>query len=234
LMVPVQHGAPGEMLMVRIMAAALLALSVSACAISPPTSMFSSLGNDDDKAETPREEARPVQPKPERQQQAGVGGSISSAWDSVKSGLGFGAKETKVSLTEKESVDPAEVQELINTYRVKNGLKPLQLNPKLSDAALTHSKDLAKSDRISHFGSDGSDTWDRVRRTGYKARVTAENVGTGQQSLSEVFRGWQRSRDHNANLLLADAEEMGIAVVHDPDTRFKTFWTLVVGAPLVR
>jgi len=32
-------------------------------------------------------------------------------------------------------------------------------------------------------------------------------------------------------LLMADAKHMGIALVHDPNTEFKTFWTLVLGAP---
>jgi uncharacterized protein YkwD len=59
--------------------------------------------------------------------------------------------------------------------------------------------------------------------------LTAENVGTGQRSLSEVFKGWQQSPGHNANLLLSDAREMGIALVVDPDTEYKTFWTLVLG-----
>jgi uncharacterized protein YkwD len=199
--------------------------------------MFSSLDSDDDeeRAEPVRQQVRPVQPSPEKQQQtASVGGSISSAWDSVKSAVGFGGEAAKVSANAGQGFDPTEAEALVNSYRAQKGLKPLRLNPKLSDAALTHSRDLAKSDRISHFGSDGSDTWDRVRRTGYGARMTAENVGTGQDSLGEVFRGWQTSRDHNANLLLADAEEMGIAVIQAPDTRFKTFWTLVVGAPVTR
>jgi uncharacterized protein YkwD len=33
-------------------------------------------------------------------------------------------------------------------------------------------------------------------------------------------------------LLLADATHMGIALVQDPRSEFKTFWTLVVGAPM--
>jgi uncharacterized protein YkwD len=71
-----------------------------------------------------------------------------------------------------------------------------------------------------------------VRRTGYQARMTAENVGTGQRSIGEVFKGWQNSRDHNANLLLKDAEEMGIGLVYSDKTQFKTFWTLVIGSPV--
>ena len=129
-------------------------------------------------------------------------------------------------------LDPNVVLELVNQYRKQNGLKVLKLNAELSDAAKNHSRDLAKWDRISHFGSDGSNPWDRVKRTGYNARLAAENVGTGQVTIEEVFKGWKESPGHNKNLLLADAEHMGVALVQEPKTEFKTFWTLVLGAPL--
>ncbi len=120
---------------------------------------------------------------------------------------------------------------MINTYRRSKGLRPLKLNSELTSAAKEHSKDLAKWDRISHFGSDGSNPWDRVKRTGYGARMAAENVGTGQASIDEVMKGWKASPGHNKNLLLPEAEHMGIALVQDPRTEFKTFWTLVLGTP---
>jgi uncharacterized protein YkwD len=123
-------------------------------------------------------------------------------------------------------------RDLINAYRKEKGLKPLKLNVALTEAAKAHSRDLAKWDRISHFGSDGSNPWDRVKRVGYNAKVAAENVGTGQATVEEVLKGWEASPGHNKNLLLADAEHMGIALVQDPKTEFKTFWTLVVGSPL--
>ena len=124
----------------------------------------------------------------------------------------------------------ANAKKLINKYRRDNGLKPLKLDAQLTKAAKAHSRDLAKWDRISHFGSDGSNPWDRVKRVGYKARMAAENVGTGQTTLQEVMAGWKKSPGHNKNLLLPDAEHMGIALVHDPKTEFRTFWTLVLGA----
>ena len=129
-------------------------------------------------------------------------------------------------------LDPDKARDLINAYRKEKGLKPLKLNAELSNAAKAHSRDLAKWDRISHFGSDGSNPWDRVKRAGYNARVAAENVGTGQVTIDEVFKGWKESPGHNKNLLLSDAEHMGIALVQDPKTEFKTFWTLVLGSPL--
>ena len=129
-------------------------------------------------------------------------------------------------------LDADKARELINAYRKQKGLKPLRLNPALTEAAKAHSRDLAKWDRISHYGSDGSNPWDRVKRAGYNAKLAAENVGTGQTTIEEVMKGWQASTGHNKNLLLSDAQEMGIALVQDPRTEFKTFWTLVVGASL--
>ena len=219
--------------MFRIVAGVLLTLLLPACAVTPPSSLFSSLGTSDNE---PARQPEPA-PQPKKTQEAGVGSSIGGIWDSVKSGLSFGGGAQKANLPPADTsaaFNPADAEALVNNYREQKGLKPLRLNAKLSDAALKHSADLAKSDRISHYGSDGSDSWDRVSRTGYRARVTAENVGTGQASIDEVFRGWQNSRDHNANLLLPDAEEMGIAMVNNPKSQFKTFWTLVLGAPAPR
>lgn len=130
------------------------------------------------------------------------------------------------------SLNADEARSMINRYRAQKGLKPLKLHPRLAEAAHRHSSDLARHDTISHRGSDGSDPWERVKGTGYKARLAAENVGVGQVSLGEVFKGWQDSPGHNENLLLPDATHMGIALVQDPQTEYKTFWTLVLGSPI--
>jgi uncharacterized protein YkwD len=130
------------------------------------------------------------------------------------------------------ALDAEKARGLINKYRKVKGLKPLKLNAELTAAAKSHSRDLAKWDRISHYGSDGSNPWDRVKRTGFHARLAAENVGTGQIDFQEVLRGWEESPGHNKNLLLADATHMGIALVQDPKTEFKSFWTLVIASPM--
>ena len=129
-------------------------------------------------------------------------------------------------------LDPLRAAKLINAYRRKNGLKPIKLHSKLTLAAKRHSLDLARTDRISHYGSDGSNPFDRVRRSGYRPRLAAENVGTGQLSLGEVLKSWKASKGHNKNLLLKGVRHMGIALVQDDKTEFKTFWTLVLGAPI--
>ncbi len=138
----------------------------------------------------------------------------------------------KDSRTTGPKLDPVAARKIINAYRQRNGLRPLKLDLKLVKAARAHSKDLAKHDKISHRGSDGSKPWDRVVRAGYNPGLTAENVGTGQMTLTEVLRGWQHSPSHKKNLLLPDATHMGIALVHNPKSGYKTFWTLVLGRPL--
>jgi uncharacterized protein YkwD len=130
------------------------------------------------------------------------------------------------------ALDPERARDLINQYRAEKKLKPLKLNAELTAAAKGHSRDLAKWDRISHYGSDGSNPWDRVKRSGYKAKLAAENVGTGQATFEEVLKGWKESPGHNKNLMLGDAEHMGIALVQDPKTEFKSFWTLVLGSSM--
>lgn len=129
-------------------------------------------------------------------------------------------------------LNPEKARDLINQYRRAKGLRPLALSAELTKAAKAHSRDLARWDRISHFGSDGSNPWDRVRRAGYNARVAAENVGTGQASFDEVLKGWKESPSHNKNLLMRDVDHMGIALVQDPKTEFKSFWALVLGSKI--
>lgn len=129
-------------------------------------------------------------------------------------------------------LNPETARDAINAYRKTKGLKPLKLDAELTAAARGHAQDLAKWDRISHYGSDGSNPWDRVKRAGYNAKLAAENVGTGQASFAEVMKGWQDSPGHNKNLLQPEAHHMGIALVQDPKSEFKTFWTLVIGSRL--
>ena len=136
----------------------------------------------------------------------------------------------KLSLSQ-VTLEPDKARRMINGYRSTRGLGPLTLEKHLTRAARQHAQDLAKTDRVSHTGSDGSDPWGRVKVTGYKPKLAAENVGAGQLSFSEVLQGWMDSPGHNRNLLLKDATHMGIALVTNPSAKYRTFWTLVLGKP---
>ena len=223
--------------MYRVVMAVCLLVSLTGCSLN--SSMLSSgfAGS------TPQETAA-LKP-PARERQGALGGEPAMRTASANSKVakpddkapqGSFERAPQGALGDRDysgtRLDPEKARELINQYRKEKGLKPLKLNAELSNAAKAHSRDLAKWDRISHFGSDGSNPWDRIKRVGYNARVAAENVGTGQVTIDEVVKGWKESPGHNKNLLLSDAEHMGVALVQDPKTEFKTFWTLVVGSPL--
>jgi uncharacterized protein YkwD len=57
--------------------------------------------------------------------------------------------------------------------------------------------------------------------------LTAENVASGQKSFSEAMRGWERSPEHKRNLLLPDAESVGVAMSY---RNGRAYYTLVLGA----
>lgn len=204
----------------RIVIAGFAVIHLGGCGISMP-SLSASMGSQDVGSTRPQKlDANPKQ-----------AAASSGFWEKIQSPFGkkgSGASDEIGLMAAK--FNPAEAQNAINVYRAKKGLGPLKLNAKLTQAAKMHAQDLAKNDRISHFGSDGSDIEERTRRTGYVFNLIAENVGTGQRTPAEVIKGWQQSPSHNENLLLADADEMGVAVVYRPETEFQTFWTLVLGS----
>ena len=221
--------------MYRVLVPALFALLLSGCGMSSPTftAGFADSGQ-------PTGTVSPARGGPLRGSAENAPLSTQSSPRAAKADdkapKGTFEKAPSGALADRDysvtQLDPEKARDLINAYRKEKGLKPLKLNAALTEAAKAHSRDLAKWDRISHFGSDGSNPWDRVKRVGYNAKLAAENVGTGQTTIDEVFKGWQTSPGHNKNLLLGDAEHMGIALVQDSKTEFKTFWTLVIGSPL--
>ncbi len=233
--------------MYRVAFSAGLALSLAACAVGsgnissgfndspPPSSQVkrqkpdTSLGGD---TSVPR---GPIAASPGAAAFAKPNPQVASL-GSDKAPKGTFEKAPSGSLADRDysttNLDPTFARDIINQYRAEHGLKPVKLNTELTAAAKNHSRDLAKWDRISHYGSDGSNPWDRVKRAGFKARLAAENVGTGQVDFGEVMKGWKDSPGHNKNLLLADADYMGIALVQEPRTEFKSFWTLVLGSQL--
>ena len=214
--------------MYRVVVTGVLSLCLTGCSMGSNslTAGFANSGQPEARSYRPRETASIDRTAPTR--------AVAKADD--KAPKGTFEKAPTGALADRDysgtRLDTEKARDLVNAYRKSKGLRPLQLQPALTEAARAHSRDLAKWDRISHFGSDGSNPWDRVKRAGYNAKVAAENVGTGQVTVEEVMKGWQASPGHNKNLLLADAHHMGIALVQDPKTEFKTFWTLVIGSPL--
>lgn len=121
------------------------------------------------------------------------------------------------------------VLRLTNAERTSRGLFALTTNTQLSAAADRHAVDMAAGDFLSHAGSDGSTSYDRIDGAGYLAGLaddagykTGENVAVGYGSAAAVVAGWMSSPGHRANILDPLFEEIGLARAETE--RGKPYW----------
>jgi hypothetical protein len=66
------------------------------------------------------------------------------------------------------------------------------------------------------------------RISGARTGMAAENIAAGTKTWAETFRMWQTSPGHNANLLQSKANIVGVAVARNEQTRYKTYWAMVI------
>ena len=126
-------------------------------------------------------------------------------------------------------LDPQVAASMISGYRRNNMMGDVAIDPQLMKMAEEQARAMATRDKLDHNVAGGFN--DRLRRSGYKARAGAENIGAGYHTLAEAFSGWRDSPSHKANMLLRNATQMGIAAVYVPNTKYKVFWALVLAAP---
>jgi uncharacterized protein YkwD len=108
---------------------------------------------------------------------------------------------------------------------------PLALSTTLTAVASLHSLDMADRGSLSHEGSDGSVSGDRVTRAGYVWQASGENVAAGQPDAESVVAAWLGSPGHCATLMQARFTETGIAFALAPGKNPAVYWTQVFAAP---
>lgn len=108
---------------------------------------------------------------------------------------------------------------LLNRARSRHGLAPLRLNPKLSQAARRHSRDMVTRRYFAHDSLDGRSAFDRIRASRYVPRratwVLGENIGWGSGPLAQpmsLVRAWMRSPGHRRNILDGRFRDIGIGI----------------------
>ena len=104
----------------------------------------------------------------------------------------------------------------LNRLRRERGLRPLRLRADLSELARRHCRDVARTGRLSHFGSDGATLADRAERMRIAYRVIGENLAWNVGYADPVARaldGWMRSPSHRENMLRADYQDVGVGAV---------------------
>ncbi|MGH6767704.1 MAG: CAP domain-containing protein [Xanthobacteraceae bacterium] len=126
-------------------------------------------------------------------------------------------------------LDAGMAASMISGYRRNNGLSAVALDPMLMKLAEAQARGMASRDRLDHNVERGFT--DRIRASGYDAKVAVENIGAGYHTLAQAFSGWRDSPSHRANMLSRDATQMGIAAVYSPRSKYKVFWALIMAAP---
>ena len=116
--------------------------------------------------------------------------------------------------------DETQALQLINAFRVQNGLQPLLVSPTLNTMAAWMSEDMSQTGILSHVDSAGRSPYQRAVQCGYPGGA-AENAAMGYPSASAVVQGWIGSDGHRRNLLGSYAA-MGIG-------RTGNWWTLNLG-----
>ena len=112
-----------------------------------------------------------------------------------------------------------------NTYYAP--VPPLTWNDVLEKAAYKHSNDMFRKKFLSHTGSDGSGSGERIISAGYNWKFYGENIAQGHKTEKEVVAGWLSSPGHCVNIMNKNYKEMGVAKVGD-------YWTQDFGSPLTR
>jgi uncharacterized protein YkwD len=121
---------------------------------------------------------------------------------------------------------------LINQYRKENGLSTLTISLTLSASAEFHSLNMATLGYFSHTLLDGTTWAQNIANFGYPSDTSrAENIAAGRATAEEVFQQWKGSPSHNANMLGAKFNAIGIGRAPGlPISPYKWYWTTTFGS----
>lgn len=129
------------------------------------------------------------------------------------------------------AAENAQIIDLVNQQRVANGLAPVVYNQKLAVSAQGYAESMASRDFFSHTGTDGSNLVARAEAAGYTTwSFLGENLAGGQPTPERVVAAWMASPGHRANILAADATEVGLGHSDNAATKFGHYWALEFGA----
>lgn len=128
-------------------------------------------------------------------------------------------------------LDVQDAVQIISSYRVRQGLQPVRIDPDLVVLAQSHANAQAKANKVGH--EVGGSFAKRVKLLNDTRAVSVENVSAGYRSFAEAFSGWRESKRHNDNLLNKSVTRFGIAKAVNSNSKFKVFWTLIMtGEPV--
>jgi len=119
------------------------------------------------------------------------------------------------------SYSAAEILSLVNAARQTQGLAPLKLNSKLTQAAEAKAQAMLATQSWSHNTPD-STPWKFLDQVGYTYVFAGENLAKNFSQATQVVDAWLNSQSHRNNLLSPSYTETGVAVVPYNDSSSNT------------
>lgn len=113
-----------------------------------------------------------------------------------------------------------QVAALVNEQRAANGLSPLTLNAKLSNAARAKSQDMHDNHYFSHTSPTYGSPFAMLTSFGISYSSAGENIAMGYATPAAVMEAWMNSAGHRANILNASYTQIGVGYVADGN-----YWT---------
>ena len=108
--------------------------------------------------------------------------------------------------------DARKLVDLANEARVEAGLQPLKWDAALAAAAHAHAVLMASEGPISHRYGGEPDLPERAAKAGAHFSLIEENIAVGPSPL-KIHEGWMHSQAHHDNLLNAQVNRIGVALV---------------------
>lgn len=110
------------------------------------------------------------------------------------------------------------VIEVMNRYRADDGLPALREERRLSQAARDRMKDMIDTSYWAHESPDGMSPFVWLRARAYDYQYAAENLAAGYETVELLVAGWMESPGHRKNIMSANFEHCGVAIIDGATT----------------
>ncbi len=100
---------------------------------------------------------------------------------------------------------------LVNEYRSNTGLRRLEWNDKLAEAAQDKAEDMKNDKYFEHRSPDGKVAWDFIIAEGYDYSKAGENLAIDFKNVKDATIAWELSPSHLRNIASSGYTDFGFA-----------------------
>lgn len=117
---------------------------------------------------------------------------------------------------------------MVNELRRSRGLSSLAYDPAAAAAAAEQARRMAGAGKMSHLIGAGDNFGNRMKRSRVQLPA-AENIATGQESVTRAVQAWIDSKNHLDNML-GGYKGLGVAAAMSPSSGNRPYWAMVLSS----